>query len=214
MFKRIITASIFGVSTLGMMAANATTNGFYVVGQAGYASTHMKNKIAALSPVVPGIKPMPNGGIAGRLGVGYQFNPNLAVELGYLQLPKLKMSIPGTTVDDVLYAPGTLTLKQNAIDLTAKGILPVTDKFNAYAKLGVAYLSSTLTSRSEGVTNNQNENFGIAKHKFAPEVGLGVTYNITNNMFIDTSWTHIQPMGKNKPGNIDFAAVGIGYSFG
>jgi len=26
--------------------------------------------------------------------------------------------------------------------------------------------------------------------------------------------THIQPMGKHKPNSINFAAVGIGYSFG
>jgi OmpA-OmpF porin, OOP family len=54
----------------------------------------------------------------------------------------------------------------------------------------------------------------IAKHNWAPEAGLGFTYNVTSNVFIDTSITHIQPMGKKKAGNIDFAAVGIGYSFG
>ncbi|MEN9450653.1 MAG: hypothetical protein RJA83_1271 [Pseudomonadota bacterium] len=54
----------------------------------------------------------------------------------------------------------------------------------------------------------------IAKHNWAPEAGIGFTYNMTSNVFIDTSITHIQPIGKNKPSNIDFAAVGIGYSFG
>jgi OmpA-OmpF porin, OOP family len=214
MIKRIIAVSVLGVSSLGMMAANATTNGIYVVGQAGYAATHMKDKIT-LSPV-DGLKPMPNGGIAGRLGVGYQFNPNLAIELGYLQLSKLKTTTPGGSVTPggPVYLAGTETLTQNAIDVAAKGILPITDKFNAYAKLGVAYLSSTITSKFDGIKGNQNEYFNIAKHKFAPEVGLGVSYNVTNNMFVDTSWTHIQPMGKSRPGNVDFAAVGIGYSFG
>lgn len=214
MIKRIIAVSVLGVSALSMMAANATTSGIYVIGQAGYADTHMQNKIA-LDPV-PGLKKMPNAGIAGRLGIGYQFNPNLAVELGYLQLPKLKTTTPGGQVvpGGPGYAAGSETLKQNAIDLAAKGILPITDKFNAYAKLGVAYLTSTITSHFEGIKGNQNEYFDIAKHKFAPEVGLGVTYNVTNNMFVDTSWTHIQPLGKSKPGNVDFAAVGIGYTFG
>ena len=213
MIKRIIAVSVLGVSSLGMVAANATTNGIYVVGQAGYAATHMKDKIA-LYPVA-GLKPMPNGGIAGRLGIGYQFNPNLAVELGYLQLPTLKTTTPGGTIPSGAWLiPGTETLKQNAIDVAAKGILPITDKFNAYAKLGVAYLTSTVTSKFNGIKGNQNEYFNIAKHKFAPEVGLGVSYNVTNNVFVDTSWTHIQPMGKSRPGNVDFAAVGIGYSFG
>ena len=208
MFKKIIVVSVLGVSALGVMAANATTNNIYVTGQAGYADTHMKNKIIFDSKV-PGFQ-IANNGIAGRLAIGYQFNPNLAVELGYLQLHKQV----GTVNKSTGFAPGTETLTQNAIDVAAKGILPITDKFNAYAKLGVAYLSSTITSRFNGITENQNKNFNIAKHKFAPEVGLGVSYNVTNNMFIDTSWTHIQPLGKSKPGNVDFAAVGLGYSFG
>lgn len=205
MIKRIIAVSVLGVSALGMMAANAT--GIYVIGQAGYANTHMKDKIT-FQPSVPDFQ-IANNGLAGRLGVGYQFNPNLAVELGYLQLAKQV-----GTVNASGFTPGTETLKQNAIDIAAKGIIPITDKFNAYGKLGVAYLTSTITSRFEGIKDNQNEAFGIAKHKLAPEVGVGVSYNITPNVFVDTSLTHIQPMGKNKPGNVDFAALGIGYRFG
>ena len=54
----------------------------------------------------------------------------------------------------------------------------------------------------------------IAKYNWAPEAGVGVTYNISSNVFVDTAYTHIHPIGKNKPSNIDFATVGIGYSFG
>ena len=57
--------------------------------------------------------------------------------------------------------------------------------------------------------------FGVAEHVWAPEAAIGASFNVTPNVFVDTSWTHIQPLGgKNKPGNVDFAAVGIGYSFG
>lgn len=208
MLKKIITVSVLGISAFGIVAANAATNGIYVVGQAGYANTHMKDKIT-FKPSVSRFQ-IANNGLAGRLGIGYQFNPNLAVELGYLQLSKHKGTIPASKN----IAPGTEILQQDAVDVAAKGILPINDKFSAYGKLGVAYLTSTITSRFEGKKGNQNGAFGIDKHTFAPEVGLGLTYNITNNMFVDTSWTHIQPLGKNKPGNVDFAAVGIGYSFG
>ena len=43
MIKKIIAVSVLGVSALGMVAANAATNGIYVVGQAGYADNHMEN---------------------------------------------------------------------------------------------------------------------------------------------------------------------------
>lgn len=214
MIKKIMAVSVLGVSALGVMAANATTNGVYVTGQAGYAVTHMKNTLS-FDPVFPGGKTMPNGGVAGRLAIGYQFNPNLAVELGYLQLPKLKATTPHTPN----YYAGLITLKQNAIDVAAKGILPINDKFNLFGKIGVAYLTSDVDYLNEDTGNNNNnwggDNFGIAKHQWAPEAGIGVSFNVTPNAFVDTSWTHIQPIGgKNKPGNIDFVAVGIGYSFG
>lgn len=212
MFKRIITVSVLGVSALGMMAANATTPGLYITGQAGYANTHMKDKIVPPGPFAGSGFSIPNSGFGGRVAVGYQFNPNIAVEMGYLRLPNQKGTFKLAPTS--IYAASTERLKQNAIDLAAKGILPINDKFNVYGKLGVAYLTSTITNDYNGVKSNDNQFFGIAKHKLAPEVGLGVTYNVTNNVFVDTSWTHIQPLGKNKPGNVDFAAVGIGYSFG
>lgn len=213
MLKKIITVSVLGASALGMMTANAATNGIYVLGQAGYANTHMKDKIVTpLSSKGSGFS-IPNTGFAGRLAIGYQFNPNIAVELGYLQLQKQKGTFKLAPTS--WYVPGTETLQQNAIDLVAKGILPISDKFNVYGKVGVAYLTSMITSHFEGQgKRNTNAAFNIAKHKLAPEVGLGVTYNVTNNIFVDTSWTHIQPLGKNRPNNIDVASVGIGYSFG
>ena len=83
-----------------------------------------------------------NTGLAGRLAIGYQFSPYFAAELGYLRLANQKGKDYGSTG----YAIGTKTLSQNALDVAAKGILPINDKFNVYGKLGVAYLTSTITS--------------------------------------------------------------------
>lgn len=213
MFKRIMTATVLGASALGMMAANATTSGLYITGQAGYANNHLGNHLTKLyrDDNGPSSFKIGNAGLAGRLAIGYQFNPYFATELGYLRLANQKGKDDGSTGDYI----GTETLKQQAIDVAAKGILPINDKFNVYGKLGVAYLSSTVRSNFDGTKQNQNKYFGLAKHQWAPEAGVGVSYNVTPNMFVDASWTHIQPIrGKNKPGNVDFAAVGIGYSFG
>jgi OOP family OmpA-OmpF porin len=227
MFKQIMTATVLGVSALGMMAANATTNGVYVTGQLGYA----KNKTGLNSnPITSNGKQIydvnkdlsaTGRNLAGRLAIGYQFTPNWAVEMGYLQLGKKKF-------DGILYSPvkgytgstvinGQYNISQSAIDLVGKGIYPINDKFNVYGKLGVAYVTTTVDGKYDTnyhtnlINNNQT---AIAKHKWAPEAAVGVSYDITPNMFVDTSWTHIQPLGKNKPGNIDFVAVGLGYSFG
>jgi len=192
MFKKVITAAVLGVSALSVMTANAAAPGPYVTGQLGYADTHMGPKTIE--------KSLSNNGIAGRLAVGYQLNQNLAIEAGYLQLRSKKANA----------ADADVKLSQHAIDLAAKGILPIANNLNAYGKLGVAYLTTTTKSNNDAVTAST-----VNKYKWAPEAAIGVSYDITPNMSVDTSWTHIQPIGgKNRPGNIDFVAVGVGYNFG
>ncbi len=232
MLKKVLTTAVLGVSALGVMAANAAAPGVYVSGQLGYANTHMgpKANINQLSfdsgkdLISIGGTSLANNGLAGRLAIGYQFNQNFAVELGYLQLASKKANkiFKDGDADDTISA--AMKLNQNAIDLVLKGILPIASNFNVYGKLGAAYLTTTATAnfdfrdpshgQAPNITVEANQFIGVAKHKWAPEAAIGVSYDITRNVSIDTSWTHIQPVGKNRPGNIDFVAVGLGYSFG
>ena len=224
MLKKVLTTAVLGVSALGVMAANAAAPGVYVTGQLGYANTHMKNKtdISAISKeasetpaeIKTDSSNLSNNGLAGRLAIGYQFNQNFAVEMGYLQLSRKKIS---ATYHDI---SASALLQQNAIDLAGKAIFPIENNLNIYGKLGVAYLTTTLTGEvaKHGddlpATYDLNGVANIAKHKWAPEAAIGVSYDITPNVSVDTSWTHIQPLGKKRPGNIDFVAVGLSYNFG
>lgn len=217
MFKKVLTTTVLGVSVLGVMAANAAAPGVYVTGQVGYANTHMGSKTTDITTsTTPSAtdKNLANNDLAGRLAIGYQFNPNFAVEAGYLQLDQKKVNIAEANP-----SIGTLKLRQNAIDLVGKGIIPVSNNVNVYGKLGVAYISSAIDKTVKGggdptTTTDLNNSANIARHKWAPEAAVGVSYDITPNVSLDTSWTHIQPLGSKKPGNIDFVAVGVGYNFG
>ncbi|MES2997782.1 MAG: outer membrane beta-barrel protein [Pseudomonadota bacterium] len=236
MLKKVLTAAVLGVSTLSIMAANAADPGIYITGQLGYAKTHLgsKTNIADINNNLPmgstinldnGATNISNDGFAGRLALGYQFNENFALELGYMQLRPKK--VHGEFINNAIAPvpvtiPGSISLNQNAIDVAAKGIIPIASNFSVYAKLGVAYLTTTLKGKLDipddlhptPASIDLNTAANIAKHKWAPEAAIGVSYDITPNVSIDTSWTHIQPLGKNRPGNIDFVAVGVGYNFG
>ncbi len=222
MLKKVLTTTVLGISALGAMAANAAAPGVYITGQLGYANTHMKDKTDfgdLKEPLNLTSANLSNNGAAGRLAIGYQLNQNFAVEMGYMRFGKGKSKGFVTSRDSI--DPSTLTmsasLKQNAIDLVGKGILPISDKFNVYGKLGVAYLTTNLkaeVTNPDGKRTIGNDEFDIAQHKWAPEAAIGMSYDITSNVSVDTSWTHIQPLGNKRPGNIDFVAVGIGYNFG
>ncbi|WP_218813309.1 porin family protein [Rickettsiella endosymbiont of Dermanyssus gallinae] len=246
MFKKIITISLFSVSALALVNANAATvsdtaqnakknnkpaqvapakrkakpvvveakdsngqfqtisvqrasqvpAGVYVTGQIGYADTGLKSNVQQ--------RMLDNNGIAGRVALGYKITPNVAMEVGFLQLQDGKTKLDAATVSS----------NQYALDIAGKGILPVTHNVNVYGKAGVAYLTTRLQTNDGNNSFNTNDALGIAKHKWAPEVAVGMSYDVTQNINVDTSFTHIHPVGNNRPGNINFLAVGVGYTFG
>ncbi|MEN9916648.1 MAG: hypothetical protein RLY40_580 [Pseudomonadota bacterium] len=194
MFKKILSTTVLAASVLTTMTTYAATPGFYVSGQAGYADTHMKSQLKSGSGI--GLN---NDGLSGRVALGYKITPKVAVEVGYLQLPEAKVTIRSENK--------TYSNQQYAIDIAAKGTLPITNNVNVYGKLGVAYLTTQLDA-------NTKLDDDISKRKFAPEVAIGMSYDITPSVTVDTSLTHIQTLGSRRPGNIDFLAVGVGYNFG
>ena len=232
MFKKVLSTTVLGISALGVMAANAAAPGVYVTGQLGYANTHMGDKTDTTNidnntsfhfhPNNGNDTNLSNNGLAGRIALGYQFNPNFALEAGYLRLGQEKLDgFVGKDGSDYHQA-ATLKLQQNVVDFLAKGIVPICDKFNLYGKAGLAYINTAVQGKTKGdetagvpdISFDLNKATNLARHKLAPEVALGVSYDITPNVSVDTSWTHIQTIGKNRTGNIDFVAVGLGYNFG
>lgn len=226
MFKKILSTTVLSVSALAAMTANAAAPGVYVTGQVGYADTNMASKTNVfdlagnLIDVHNRDQNLSNNGLAGRVAIGYQFNQNFAVEAGYLQLGEEKLNLGLVHLKQPpLSGEGIMKLQQNVIDFAGKGILPITNNINVYGKLGVAYITSDIKGilRTPGQPKgdfNLNDQANVAQHKWAPEAAIGVSYDITPNVSLDASLTHIQPLGSNKPGNIDFAALGVGYNFG
>ena len=225
MFKKVLSTTVLGISALGVMAANAAAPGVYVTGQLGYANTHMGDKTDTTNidnntsfhfhPNNGNDTNLSNNGLAGRIALGYQFNPNFALEAGYLRLSSTRVA--GTSFKPLNVGQGTFTLQQNVIDLLAKGIIPISAKFNLYGKAGLAYVNTAISSNIPTIPpiqGNLNGVTDVARYKLAPEVALGVSYDLTSNVSVDTSWSHIQAFGKSRPGNIDFVAVGLSYNFG
>lgn len=220
MLKKIVLTSVFATSALAVIAANAALpSGLYVSGQIGYADTHLKPRLSNLGPGLA------NDGLAGRLAIGYKLTPNLALELGYLQLPKAEINFgtplppPQKEVNtSLLPSSYNLSNKQHAIDLVAKGILPITHNVNIYGKLGAAYLTTQIqqknTHAESPITQDLNSTLGIDSRQWAPEVAIGMGYDITPNVSVDTSLTHIETLGNHRSGNIDLLAVGVAYNFG
>lgn len=144
--------------------------GFTIGINAGYATVHPKfNNTNITNPN--------NSGFAWNANLGYQFSQYFAIESGYTQFANVNES--GTFFN----LPYTAKNKYYGIDLLLKGILPVTQNFNLFAKLGVMYFSAQRTLQS--FTGHPLIGFlNQTTTQYNPEVGVGASYDVTQHIAI------------------------------
>lgn len=188
--KLLVTSALVALTTVGFSSANAAANGIYVNGQLGYANTNYDSPTPLIN--------VDSTGFAWRAAGGYQFTQNWAAELGYTSFPNTDVSLAKS--DQHLGH-----IKQYAIDLVAKGILPVGNSFGLFGTLGAAYLNA----KADTIFGK-----GDSTSKIQPTFGLGASYDITNNLPVTVSWQHIQKTGGSNLKNTDFYSVGLEYHFG
>jgi OmpA-OmpF porin, OOP family len=191
--KKIVFIYLYGFPLLTC----ASIPGFYILGQLGTADTHQEASNAAAQSI--------NSKMAftGRIAGGYQFNQNVAFEIGYTRFSDVDFSgiggVPGQNV----------SLSEKAIDFMAKPMLPISSNVNLYAKLGLAYL------KANGSAFVNGRNYLGYSDSWNPSFGIGLSYDITPFVPIDLAWTRIQSVGSgNSIPSTDFYSLGLAYYFG
>ncbi len=217
---------MFKIKSLSMIAAailvsagsaQAALPGAYLGGQLGWDNIHQagfsnSDMNELLGPgTTSSTSTSGNKGLGGRLFAGYQFNENWAVETGWTKFHN--MSSRGTAVNGSTTVSASGTLKADALDVVAKGILPLQNNFSVFGKLGLAYLMErakvSLTGAGVSLSDSDRTN------KVYPTFGLGVGYDFTQNVSGDLSWTRIQKIGSNSSmASTDFIGLGLAYHFG
>ena len=143
-----------------------------------------------------------------KLFGGYQFNKNFALEGGYFDLGKFGYT--ATTVP-----AGTLNgnIKLNGLNLDAVGILPITERFSAFGRVGVNYAEAKDSFSGTGAVKVLNPNPSKRDTNF--KVGLGLQYALTESLAMraEAERYRIDDAVGNK-GDIDLISVGLVYKFG
>ena len=144
-----------------------------------------------------------------KLFGGYKFNKNFALEGGYFDLGKFGFT--ATTVP-----AGTLTgsIRLKGINLDAVGTLPITEKFSAFARVGLNYAEAKDNFTSTGAAPVQT-NPNPSKRDTNYKVGLGLQYALTESlgMRVEAERYRINDAVGNM-GDIDLISVGLVYRFG
>ena len=143
-----------------------------------------------------------------KLFGGYQFNKNFALEGGYFDLGKFGYT--ATTVP-----AGTLSgnIKLKGLNLDAVGILPITEKFSAFGRVGVNHAQTTGSFAGTGAVSvlNPNPSKRDTNYKF----GLGLQYAITEALSVRAEAERYRVNDAvGRKGHIDLLSVGLVYRFG
>ncbi len=143
-----------------------------------------------------------------KLFGGYQFNKYFALEGGYFDLGKFEFT--ATTVP-----AGTLrgNIKVTGLNFDAVGILPITEKFSAFGRVGLTYAESKDSFTGTGLvtTRNSSPSENDANYKF----GVGLQFHFTESlgMRAEAERYRIDDAVGNK-GDIDLISVGLIYRLG
>ena len=139
---------------------------------------------------------------------GYQMNRYLALEAGYFDLGRFSFNATTQPL-------GTLTgeIKLRGANLDLLGIIPLTEKFSAFGRIGVARAEARDTFTGSGLVRVLNPN--PSKTDTNGKFGLGLQYAFTESfgMRAEVERYRINDAVGTK-GDIDLASLGLVYRFG
>jgi OmpA-OmpF porin, OOP family len=190
----------------------ADEGGWYVGLGGGRSQSRLDDERLARELSAPGFIPdtvsWDNHGDAYKGFAGYQFFKYFALEGSYFDLGKFSFVAPTSP-------SGSLDgkLRVHGIGFDAVGILPFTEKFSAFVKLGANY-ARTFDSFSAAAANTV-ANPSPREWATNPKVGGGLQYAFAPHFALRGEWERYRIAdGVSDHGNIDAWFVSIVFPFG
>ena len=139
---------------------------------------------------------------------GYQFNRHFAIEGGYFDLGKF-----GFTANTLPLGALNGNIKVKGVNLDAVGILPFTEKFSAFGRVGVNRAEARDSFSGSGLVSVINPN--PRKRDTNAKYGAGLQYAFNDRLSVRAEGERyrINDAVGNK-GDIDLISVGLVYRFG
>jgi OOP family OmpA-OmpF porin len=143
-----------------------------------------------------------------KLFGGYQLNRYFAVEAGYFDLGQF-----GFLANTVPIGSLSGNIQVRGVNLDAVGTLPITDKFSAFARLGVTHAHTKGSFAGTGAVNVLDPSPRASDNNL--KVGLGMQYAFTDALSLraEIERYRVNDAVGNK-GDVDLASIGLVYRFG
>jgi OmpA-OmpF porin, OOP family len=136
-------------------------------------------------------------GTAFKLLGGYKFNPNFAVEGGYMNFGKSRAADAGDS----------LSLKVDGFGIGGAFHQDFATNWNFVARLGLAQIKTKASATLGGVGGSDSDSSAQLYG------GLGLGYKLTKQMSIDAAWDFSKAEFAGEKGNVNAYSVGLTFAF-
>jgi OOP family OmpA-OmpF porin len=210
--KIVGTLGLLGCAVMNSLFAMTDDSGWYAgasIGQsrAKIADDRITAQLLRGNPVTTSISD-DNRDLGYKIFGGYLINKNFAIEGGYFDLGDFgfkALTLPTGTLN------GNIKLK--GLNLDVVGILPLSEKFAAFGRVGVNYAHTKDSFSGTGSVNVLNPN--PSKYDTNYKFGVGLQYALTKSIGIraEAERYRIDDALGNR-GDINFLSLGLVYKFG
>jgi OOP family OmpA-OmpF porin len=207
------TIALAAILTAFAAAPAVAHEGAYIVGSVGQAYFDInKGDIdnALTSAGLTGFSSsLKKSDTAYKLELGYKYNQNLAVEVGYVDLGKATYtaSLSGVTAN--------ASVKPSGFKAAVVGILPIDKSFSVFGKVGAiaAKVDASVLATGPGGSLSLSDSSTKGKATW----GFGATYNINNMVGIRAEFEQFVKLGDTnttgKTADVNLINVGIVVGF-
>jgi OOP family OmpA-OmpF porin len=143
-----------------------------------------------------------------KIQVGYQVNPNLAVEGGWIDLGKASYSATFTGGN------AKADVKASGFNIAALGILPINASFSFFGKLGL--IDAKVDASASAVGAGGAAWASATATNWKPYLGLGGTFNVNKQIGIRAEYEQFNKLGDANTtgrGNVDLLSLGVVFKF-
>jgi OOP family OmpA-OmpF porin len=206
--SRWLAAALLALCGLIATSQAMAQKGLYIGGSAG--SSKIDDDIALGGLITSGTVDGSSTGF--KIFGGFQFNDYFALDLALVDLGKAKYS---GTYFNAPVTGGTVDIW--GLNFSAVGILPVSESFSVFGKVGLFAWEADAKDTTGGFPFSTNESG--ADFSF----GLGMSYNFTKNWGVRLEWERFMVGGgedaytgqPNSTGsaNVDLLSLGVAYRF-
>ncbi|MDT7837563.1 porin family protein [Aquabacterium sp. OR-4] len=188
--QRIIAAATLGLAAM----AGAQAADLYAFGSVGISDWKIDE--------TPGLN-LDRKGTGFKLGVGSLLMPNLAVEGGYVNLGKAKLSGDG----------GRGSVKGGGVFVDAVGVLPLSSDFSAFAKLGIFH--GKAKGEAESYPSGESDGVRVSERDSGTDIkfGFGVGWSLSKSVQLRAEWERFRFKLSGDQGDVDLLSLGVSYSF-